>query len=195
MTTDVDHFTDSLDVCDLPDKDLSKLLDYEGLTQFRSNNGCLSYALNGGFAGKVAVSRRNFRNPTGRDLKFSNTMIEEIQSPENVGTLRYPFLQGDLKPTVVFDSSYKSVDDKCSQGAYMVLLQQHAEGGDCGRKSYVLEFSTRKSTLVARSSFAAELAANRASEAASRISSWLRGIRRGVESARELLNAPNLFPV
>ena len=78
----------------------------------------------------------------------------------------------------------------------MVLLCEDSGPGSIGGLCHVLEYSTKKSTRIARSSFAAEiLAANKASEAAMRIVDWLREIDEGVEGVREMIGSENFIPV
>ena len=90
--------------------------------------------------------------------------------------LYYPRLDDSrLSLTGVFDSSHKSVDSKYAQGAYIILLGERGGDRSVGyEKCHVLEFSPRKNTRVAKSSFAAEiLAGNRCSELFYRIGQWL----------------------
>ena len=63
-------------------------------------------------------------------------------------------------------------------------------------KCHVLEFSTKKSTRVAKSSFAAELVAgNRCAEVLYRLGQWLVEMEVGAESVRDLLDVRPHFPL
>jgi hypothetical protein len=78
----------------------------------------------------------------------------------------------------------------------MVLLCERNSARDIGGRCHVLEFSTKKSTRIARSSFAAEtLAANKGSEVAIRLSGWLLEVEEGAEDVRSHMELPSLFPV
>jgi hypothetical protein len=198
MTSDLNHFVATLHEAPLPSRDLLAKLDVDGISALRSNNGCLSYATSGRpeSCGKCAISQQNIATATVRDLKFSNMCIRELKREDSPGTLYYPQLGSQLKVCVVVDSSHRSNSSLHPQGAYMILLCERNAARDVGGRCHVLEFSTKKSTRIARSSFAAEtLAANRGSEVGVKLAGWLREVEEGAEDVRTHMLLPSLLPV
>lgn len=101
-----------------------------------------------------------------------------------------------LTLVAVFDSSHKNVEGRHSQGAYALLLMERNAAGGIGGFCHVLDYSTKRSTRVCKSSFAAEtLTRNRAAEVAQRMVAWIREVRYGTEDSRHLMAQPNVTPV
>ena len=88
--------------------------------------------------------------------------IRELKLAGAPGKLHYLRHGENLKLCVIIDSSHPSISKLHPQGAYLIALCSRNAANDVGGVMYVLEYSTKKSSRIARSSFATgNLAANK----------------------------------
>ena len=161
--------------------------------------------------GKLAVLQEKVaasEEATWQAVKDANDLLAEMQADNGVAALWYPRLCGgqEAPPSsgwcdkyaiyLISDSAFKNMKSRHSQGAYALLLVEVVKG-KVGGKAHVLEFASRKSRRVAKSTWAAELHAFiNGLERLERLHDWLKEIYQGPSGLRgmaRLESAPEPF--
>lgn len=98
MTSDLEHFTSTLQPETLPTGRWDAPFSVPGMTLLKSANGCLSFGTGNRMKmrGQVTVSQQNAtEGAVEQDLKFVNSLIKEMAEPEHgQHKLRDPALKG-----------------------------------------------------------------------------------------------------
>jgi hypothetical protein len=142
--------------------------------------------------GKIATSCSRVakdadgNSPTWEALRKANDVVEFLKSTSKDHFLWYPRMGMEEKSPdssdwcswlglcVVSDSAFANLSTKHSQGGFVILLCWLTDENQVGGFSHVLDFSSQRSTRVARSTYAAELLALvKALERAELLLDWL----------------------
>ena len=117
----------------------------------------------------------------------------------------YPASSGfvsEFKLLVIPDNAFKNLKSKHSQGGYVLLLVRSGDIDSVGGLCHVLEFNSRKSRRVVKSTWGAEMhALISALERAERIYYWLKEIWQGppgipgIDRVSTMMNTDNYITV
>lgn len=173
----------------------------EGRTPLKSVLGTLQYAVQSRpeKLGKLAALQDHLGSSsdgTWKQVKEGNDLIGELQADADECKMWYPRMGNTTPPTsgkcthlalyMISDSAFKNMSDRKSQGAYVLALVL-VRDGLFGGVLHILEFMSRRSRRVAKSTWAAELLAFIVGcERLERLHAWLKEIYQGPSSARGL---------
>ena len=136
-------------------------------------------------------TRRN--DPTVDDLKQANALLRKVKDTAHLGVLTFRKQEDRPKRILVYaDASLNSVvkegkDVKRTQAGWLVLLVYDTESLDT-EHAHVLNFVTRKSTRVTKSTLISESVSRVAAvEDAIRIACWLDEMYSSLGSTKDLL--------
>ena len=178
---------------------LTDKLGDDGKTALKSICGTLQYALQSRpeKCGKLAAVQEKMAGDEGTwsAVREGNVILEELQANNDSCKFWYPHM-GAAPPTsgkctslalyMLSDSAFKNMSDKKSQGGYVLMLVMR-EQGKVGGYVHILEFASRRSRRVAKSTWSAELHSFVVgTERLERLHSWLREIYQGPNSSRGL---------
>jgi hypothetical protein len=146
-------------------------------TILRGLNGTLGYGLGARPEGlgelaelTASVKISEDEGPTWGHVAQGNALLKWLQETSEESKLWFPPL-GDgkwpggssqcpwLKLVLISDSAFANVEEKRSQNAFVLCLMEVSNEGQLGGRIHVLDWSSRKSTRVARSTFMGELLA------------------------------------
>lgn len=191
-------------------------LNAEGVTILRGINGVLGFAAQGRpdvcgrssiSASKVGKGPVTGEAPTWKAIYEANGHLQFLKDTNASSQLWYPVLPNGpetLNPLtgtnmfrllVFSDSAFINMNEKRSLGAYMILLVP-LSNEYFGRQCHILEFASRKSTRVAKSTYMAELlSAVQAIERAQLSSLWLSEIFYGHQRTCAIKDMPQQFEI
>ena len=90
----------------------------------------------------------------------ANLILEEIKASNVTSKLWYPVFDtypassgfvSDFKILVISDNAFKNLKSKHSQGGYVILLVRSGDTDSVGGLCHALEFNSRKSRRVVKS--------------------------------------------
>lgn len=177
-TMDLKEFISNMQMAEIKKALPEELLANE-YTVLRGLNGQLSYACGGrpDAMGWVAEScskigkKEDGTGPTWQDVATANAIIEWLRETADESGIRFPrFVQGGrplrpgkrckwLRLVLISDSAFQNLTTKHSQMGFVVLLVEIHCDGQLGGRCHLIGFGSKRSTRVARSTFAAELLA------------------------------------
>jgi hypothetical protein len=186
-----------------------------GVTSLRGVNGTLGFALGArpDACGMVAVSASNVakdeegNGPCWRHLQFANSILSYLKETNERFVMWYPRMCKDKPPPLtgrcsnlalllLSDSAFANLSSKHSQGGFILMLCEISEEGQIGGPVHIIDFSSQRSTRVARSTFAAELlSATRGLERAELMLGWVTEIFQGVMNPRDALERESMIPL
>jgi hypothetical protein len=177
---------------------LTDLLGKEGNTSFKSVMGTLQYASLSrpeklGALAKLHEQLGKEDEATWQSVKDANDLLLDMQRDNDACCMWYPPL-GEVPSPVgycpslalytISDSAFKNMSDRKSQGGYVIALVLKRPG-QLGGRLHVIEFASRKSRRVAKSTWSAELHAFVvAVERLERIHGWISEIFLGPTKER-----------
>lgn len=179
---------------------LTEKLGSEGVTALRSINGTIQHAGQSrpeklGKLAKLQESVAATAESTWASVREANTVLEEIQANNRECALWYGALGEVPKPEgrhegwqllCITDSAFKNTGSRHSQGAYTLVLVERV-AGRLGGRLHVLEFASRKSKRIAKSTWSAELHALLFGvERMERVAGWLQEVWHGPTGDRGL---------
>ena len=131
----------------------------------------------------------DIENQTWQAVANANLILEEINATSVTSKLWYPVFDtypassgfaSEFKILVISDSAFKNLKSKHSQSGYVIPLVRSDRTGSVGGLCHVLEFNSRRSRRVVKSTWGAEMHAFIAAlERAERIYYWLKEIWQG----------------
>lgn len=182
------------------EKPLKEPLDAEGISTLRSPNGTLQHAMSSrpdGMGHLIVLQEKvgGDAHGTYSAIRDANMLLSALKEDADSCEMHYARLGGippkscpirEYSVYLSHDSAFKNLKSKKSQGAFVIALVRN-EPGQVGGKMYILEFASRRSKRLAKSTWSVELhAAVVAAERAGRLVLWLIGIFQGPSSARGL---------
>lgn len=153
----------------------NEVMSETGISDLRFSNGGMGYATNSrpDVMGRVAATASEVgvdvegNQPCWRSLIRANKIVEEAQMIADEAALPDRRLSDKTPPTTCFcdwlrltlvtDSACANAASKYTQGGWVVFLTSVEEGQQVGGVCHVLEIGCRKSSRVAKSTWAVEL--------------------------------------